>query len=73
MPRKAKRGTKEDDGWTPRGHLIRITDTAARRKAIMLLGEVPHSYCGFPGYQWLVLNTHLEVLKKAGIPYEVLS
>jgi hypothetical protein len=39
----------------------------------MMLGEVPHCYCGFPGYLWLVLNAHLEVLKKAGIPYEVLS
>lgn len=56
-----------------RAHLIRIPDTEARRRAIMVLGQVKGHYCGFTDFRMLVTNEHLQVLNREAIPYEVLS
>lgn len=56
-----------------RAHLIRIADTAARRRAVMVLGEGRQPYCGFTDHRLLVTNEHLEILRREAIPFERLS
>jgi hypothetical protein len=70
---EAARGGNEKEPVTPHAHLIRIADSAARQRAIVLLGEAREPYCGFTDYRLLVTNEHLEVLKREAIPFEVLS
>jgi hypothetical protein len=53
-----------------RAHLIRIPDLEARRRAAGVLGSVPFPHCGFSDHRFLVLNEHLEVLRREGIPFE---
>jgi hypothetical protein len=74
MAKKPKKN-QEPEATPPtfHAHLIRIADTQARRRAIMVLGEVREPYCGFPDYQMLVTNRHLDALRKEAIPFELLS
>jgi hypothetical protein len=57
----------------PRAFLIRIADTEARRRAISVLGQVSKPYSGFPDFQMLVTQEHIEVLRREGIHFEALS
>ncbi|MCI0464921.1 MAG: hypothetical protein L0Z62_48995 [Gemmataceae bacterium] len=70
---KGNNRAKSAEAYTPRfGHLIRIPDKEARLRAIMVLGTVPVPHCGFTDYRFLVLNAHIEALRKEGIPFEIL-
>ncbi len=70
MPSRRKKN-ELDKSSLPRAELIRIPDTKARRRAVMALGDVGETYCGFPDYQFLVTRAHLEALLREGIPFEV--
>jgi hypothetical protein len=59
--------------FTPHAHLIRIPDKEARLRAIVVLGYVRVPYHGFPDYQYLVENDHIEALKREAIPFEELA
>jgi hypothetical protein len=58
------------------GHVIRFPDQQAELRAIMVLGEVGLPYSGFPddlyGVRYGLMNKHIEVLQREGIPYEEL-
>ena len=56
--------------WSGRAHLIRIPDLEARKRAAGVLGSVPFPHCGFSDHRFLVLNEHLDVLRREGIPFE---
>jgi hypothetical protein len=58
---------------TAHAHVIRLADGEARKRAILALGESQEAYCGFADYQFLVTATHLEILKKQAIPFELVS
>jgi hypothetical protein len=64
-------GKREE--FVPHAHLIRIADREARLRAIMVLGEVRVPYIGLPDFNWLVVNEHIDALRREGIPYEALS
>jgi hypothetical protein len=68
--------SKQNEGGAgltaPRAHLIRIPETEAMQRAIMVLGEVLRPYCGFTDHRLLVTNDHIEALKREGIPFELL-
>jgi hypothetical protein len=68
-----KNGEAEASPTPPRGYLIRIPDRAARLRAVMVLGDVPGGYSGFPDYQFLVTPAHVEVLRREDIPFDILS
>ena len=57
----------------PRAFLIRIGDTEARRRAISVLGRVGKPYSGFPDFQMLLSEEHVELLRREGIVFETLS
>jgi len=67
---KSPKKKQEPEATPPssRAHLIRIADTPARLRAIMVLGEVRVPYCGFTDYQMLVTNEHLDALRREAIP-----
>jgi hypothetical protein len=56
---------------TPPAELIRITDTKARRRAIMILGETRDPYYGFADFRFLVTREQLAVLRSESIPFEI--
>src|SRR5262249_46353448 len=66
-------GEDEPPPRPARAHLIRLADTTARRRAIVVLGDVPKPYCGFADHCFLLTNDHVEVLKREGIPFEVVA
>ncbi len=71
-PAAEKRNGERED-FVPHAHLIRIPDKEARKRALMLLGEVRVPYIILPDFQWLIENDHLAVLRKEGVPFEALS
>jgi hypothetical protein len=56
-----------------RGHLIRIPDREAMKRAIDVLGDVRVPYCGFADFQLLVVNEHIAALQSEGIPFETVA
>jgi hypothetical protein len=74
-PAVARRETKGGASGAVSLHaqLIRIADPEARKRAIMALGEARQPYCGFTDFRMLVTNEHLELLRREGIPFEVMS
>jgi len=73
--RTASQRPRRDNGTaaTFHAHLIRIPDTEAMRRAVMVLGEVRVPYCGFADSRLLIANEHLEALPREEIPFEMLS
>jgi hypothetical protein len=57
----------------PHVFLIRLPSAAAHRRAIMAWLEVREARHGFPDRRMLVSREHIDVLKRAGIPFEYLS
>jgi hypothetical protein len=73
VARAAEKRNGASEDFVPHAHLIRLPDTEARKRALMLLGEVQRPYIMLPDFQWLITNDHLAVLRKEGIPFEALS
>ncbi len=62
-----------DATGSARGHLIRMPDKKAMKRAMFPLGQVDVPYCSFPGHCLLVTNKHIEVLQREDIPFEFVS
>jgi hypothetical protein len=71
--RKGKKSSKVERSTRVRGFLIRIPDKEARLRAIVVLGSVQIPHHGFPDFQFLVSQEHIEALEKEAIPFETLS
>jgi hypothetical protein len=74
-PQRAEDQAREGEAAsnTFRAHLIRIPDKEARLQAIVVLDEVRVPYCGVTDHQFAVTNEHLAVLRREGIPFDVVS
>jgi len=74
---EARKVTKQPSGgnapFKAHGHLSRIPDREAMKRAIMVLGEVRVAYCALPDSQLLVANEHIAALQSEAIPFETVD